>query len=51
MIFVIKYKSISLTHNVFLAIATNILQWFKTGFMVQGHKLNEKKKTTVYKQY
>ncbi len=41
MIFGIKYKSISLTHNVFLAIATNILQWLKTGFMVQGHKLNE----------
>ncbi len=25
------------TYNVFLVIATNILQWLKTGFMVQGH--------------
>ncbi len=39
MIFVIKEKSIILTHayNVFLAIATNIPQRLKTGFVVQGH--------------
>ncbi len=24
-------------YNVFLAIATNIPQWLKTGFVVQGH--------------
>ncbi len=43
-IFGIKEKSIILTqwsmyfcYNVFLAIATNIPQWLKTGFVVQGH--------------
>ncbi len=25
-------------YNVLLAIATNILQWLKTAFVVQGHK-------------
>ncbi len=27
-------------YNVFLAIATNIPQWLKTGFVAQGHKLD-----------
>ncbi len=39
MIFVIKEKCIILAHNMyFLAIATNIPQWLKTAFVVQGHK-------------
>ncbi len=38
MIFGIKEKSIILTYTVFLAIATNILQRLKTGFVLQGHK-------------
>ncbi len=38
MIFGIKEKLIILTHTMyFLAIATNILQRLKTGFVVQGH--------------
>ncbi len=39
MIFGIKEKSIILTHNVFLAIATIIPQQLKTSFVVQGHIL------------
>ncbi len=35
MIFAIKEKFDP--YNVFLAIATNIPQWLKTGFVVQGH--------------
>ncbi len=38
MIFVIKKKIYNFDpYNVFLAIATNILQRLKTGFMLQGH--------------
>ncbi len=37
MIFVLKVKWIILTHTLFLAIATNIPQRFKTGFVHQGH--------------
>ncbi len=38
MIFGIKEKSIILDpYNAFLAIATNIPQRLKTGFVVQGH--------------
>ncbi len=37
MIFGIKEKSIILTHNVFLAIASNIPVQHKTGFVLQGH--------------
>ncbi len=38
MIFGIKERWIIFEpYNVFLAIATNISQWFKTGFVVQGH--------------
>ncbi len=37
MIFDIKEKKID-PYNVFLAIATNIPQRLKTGFVVQGHK-------------
>ncbi len=38
MIFGIKEKWIILTHTMyFLAIAINILQHLKTGFVVQGH--------------
>ncbi len=33
----LKEKSIILTFNVFLAIATNISQQLKIGFVVQGH--------------
>ncbi len=36
--FGIKEKSIILTHNVFLAIATNIPVRLMTGFVIQGHK-------------
>ncbi len=36
MIFGIKEKLISLNH-VFLAVATNIPHWLKTGFVDQGH--------------
>ncbi len=39
MIFGIKEKSNFDPHNVFLAIATNIPQLLKTGFVVQGYKL------------
>ncbi len=37
MIFGIKEKQIILTHNVLLAIATNIPLLLMTGFVVQGH--------------
>ncbi len=37
MSFVIKEKSIILTHSVFLAIATNIPMLLMTGFVLQGH--------------
>ncbi len=39
MIFGINKKIIKkkYPYNVFLAIATNIPQWMKTGFVVQGH--------------
>ncbi len=37
MIFGIKEKSIFDPYNVLLAIATNIPQRLKTGFVVQGH--------------
>ncbi len=39
MIFGIKEKSIILTYNVLLAIATNIPVLLMTGFVVQGHIL------------
>ncbi len=37
MILGIKEKSIILTHNVFLSIATHIPVLLKTGFVLQGH--------------
>ncbi len=37
-IFVIKGKSIILTHNVFLAFATNIAVLLMTAFVLQVHK-------------
>ncbi len=37
MIFGIKEKSVILTYNVFLAIATNIPQRLNTAFVLQGH--------------
>ncbi len=40
MIFGIKEKNHFDPYNVFLAIATNIPQRLKTGFVVQGHKQN-----------
>ncbi len=39
MIFVIKKINNFDPYNVFLAIATNIPQRLKTGFVVQGHNL------------
>ncbi len=36
MIFGIKENNFE-PYNVFLAIATNIPQWLKTGFVVRGH--------------
>ncbi len=39
MIFVIKKENFD-PYNVFLAIATNISQWLKTGFVLQDHILD-----------
>ncbi len=44
----IKEKSIILTYNVFLAIATNILQQIKTGFVLQGHIYTH---TYIYEEF
>ncbi len=47
MIFGIKQKTKKINnfapYNAFLAIATNKPQWLKTGFVVQGHTVVEKK--------
>ncbi len=51
MIFDIKYIYNFDPYNVFLAIATNIPQRLKTGFVVQGHKCHKTPKCTKLLTY
>ncbi len=51
MIFGIKEKSINLTQNLLLTIATNILMLLMTVFMVQGHIFEHQHKKSLLNTY